>query len=182
MGSLVAAGGLDMTSVADKKSSLAGELPVSFLHHPFHFPLRLLRLDRLPLVIGLLALGKTDQHLGLAAHEIDLERDEREPFLRYLPGDLSDLFFMQQELARPERLVVCNVAMCIRADVRVEKVHLFIPDDGVAVRQVCEPQAQGLDLGALQRDAGLNGLLDEVVVVRLAVRSDRGVLFLFCHT
>jgi len=51
--------------VAEKKDVLAGDATVPFLHNAFHFPLRLLRLDRLALVIELLAFARPISALAL---------------------------------------------------------------------------------------------------------------------
>jgi len=45
----------------------------------------------------------------------------------------------------------------------LKQEHLVLLHQGVAVRQVREPQAQGFHLGAGERDPRLDGLLDEVV-------------------
>ena len=158
-----------------------GELPVPFPHDAIYFAFGLLFLDRIPFVKGLLAFCEADQHLGLAAHEIDLERDEREALLRHFPGELADLFLMQQKLSRAERVVVRQIALGIVADVPVQQEHLLVLHNGVAVGQVCKPQAQGFHFRAQKRDPRFNGLFDEVVVVRLAVRSNCGIVFFFSH-
>jgi len=157
------------------------ELAVPLSHDAVYFPFGFFFLDRVPFVKGLLAFCEADQHLGPAANEIDLERDERETLLRHFPGKLADLFLMQQELARPERVVVRQIALGIVADVPVQQEHLLVLHDGVAVGQVREPQAQGLHFRADKGDPRFNSLFDEVVVVRFAVRGYCAIFFFFSH-
>ena len=76
---------------------------------------------------------------------------------------------MQQQLARPARLVIEAVGLQIFGDIGVEE-----PDLAALLARIALPDrrlaaAQRLHLGAGQRDAGLEGLADLVVEARLAV-------------
>src|SRR6185436_9705088 len=79
---------------------------------------------------------------------------------------------MEEELPRPERLVVRAVALSVRADVEPEEPGLGPLDLGVRLLQVRAAVAQGLHLGPLEHEAGLVGLEDLEVVMRPAVRRD----------
>ncbi len=157
------------------------DLPASLFYHAFHFTLRLFFLDGLALVKCLLAFCQADHDLGLAADKVYLERNKGIAFLGDLADELADLFFMKQEFACPERLVVHNVAVGIGADAGVEQKHLAVLDNGVTVRQVREAQSQRLYLRALERHSRFKGLFNEVIVVCLAVCGDRGICFILCH-
>ena len=70
-------------------------------------------------------------------------------------------------------IVIDIAAMAVGIDVDVEQPHLALLDARKAVAQVGLALADPLDLGAEQRDAGLEGFEDVVVVKRLAVVGDR---------
>ena len=128
--------------------------------------------DRLPLVVGLLASRQGDLHLGAAVLEVQRQRDEREPLLAHLRLDLVDLGAVQQQLAPAADLVVGPGPLGVRRDVHLVQEHLTVLDLGEAVDERRPAGAQRLDLGALEDDAGLVGVLDVVVVARLLVLRD----------
>ena len=155
-------------------------LSVSLFYSTLHFPLGFFFFDRFPLIIGFFAFRKPDQHFGFAPNEIDLERDEGKSFLRDLADQPADLFFMQKQFPGPKRLMVHDIAERIRAYGRIEKKHLVVLYNGVAVGKIRETLAQGFDLGALKRNARLEGLFNKIVVICFAVgRNSRiGLYFL----
>ena len=71
---------------------------------------------------------------------------------------------MQQQLAPAQRLVVETVGVGVGADVGVDQENLAAVYAGIAVLQVHPSLAAGLDLAALQLDAGLIGIEDFVLV------------------
>src|SRR5271166_3619394 len=80
---------------------------------------------------------------------------------------------MEQQLART-RLGMTELARRgIGADVDALQRGLAIFDAHVSVAQVRAMRSQRLHLGAQQREAGLEGLLDEEVVARLAIIDDQ---------
>ena len=80
---------------------------------------------------------------------------------------------MQQQLPVPFRLMVLQVAMRVRRDVRVEEKGLAVFEDDVGVFDVRFPVPQRFDLGARQGHARLGLLQDEVVMKGLFVRRDQ---------
>src|SRR5258707_13449348 len=85
-----------MTSARPRRSAIAALLPA---------PIALLL--GLALVMQFLALGDGEQQLGAAAFiEIELERDQRHPLAVDRAQQFVDLLSMQQQLARPFRLVI----------------------------------------------------------------------------
>src|SRR5271166_2963524 len=80
---------------------------------------------------------------------------------------------MHQEFARAGFLVAELTGGSVGADVHALEERLAVLDARVAVAEVCAMRAQRLDLGAGEREAGLEGLLDKEVVARLAVVNDQ---------
>src|SRR5579872_2935564 len=79
---------------------------------------------------------------------------------------------MQQQLARTSLRVTELAGRRIGADVDALQRRLAILDAHVGVAQVGFMRAQRLDLGADQRETGLEGFLDKEIVARLLVVDD----------
>src|SRR5574338_482391 len=79
-------------------------------------PLRLTPLQIFPLVVLLLAPAQRQADLGLAAREVDLERDECQPLLLDRADQPLDLAPVQQELARAHGRVVPAIALFVGRD------------------------------------------------------------------
>src|SRR4051812_28151899 len=137
--------------------------------------------ERLPLVVGALAASESDLHLRLAVLEVERQRHERQAALLRLPDELRDLGAVQQQLARATRLVVGPRALVVLRDVRVVQPHLAVADAGVGVDERGPPGAQRLDLGAGQDQAGLEQVLEVVVVPGLLVLRDQLAAALLSH-
>ena len=71
-------------------------------------------LDRLALVVFLLALGEADGHLHAAVLEVHPNGHEGHALLDRLANQLANLVPVQQQLARSQRLVVGVTAMAVR--------------------------------------------------------------------
>src|SRR5215213_4060175 len=147
--------GLSLSSVAQQPRALA--LPVAVL-------------DGLALVMRLLAGDQGDLDLGAAARvEIDLQWHDGAALALDGAYELVDLGAMQQELARPARLVIEPVARGVDRDVGIDQPGLAALFRHVGFSDRAAAAAQRFHLGAGQCEPGLEGLLDEVVVPRLAV-------------
>src|SRR3546814_12414938 len=97
------------TSAAIPEQAPLFALPVAFL-------------DRLALVVGLLALGERQFDLGAAARvEIDRQRHQRHPLAGDSAVQLVDLAFVEKQLARALGLVVEAVAVAELGDDRVSE-------------------------------------------------------------
>src|SRR5437868_4026576 len=98
------------SSVTDSSSPLpegeGSKSMATILHRLADFFRRLRLLLRLALVVQLLAAGDADLHLGAPLLEVQPQRDERVALLGSLAGELGDLALVQEQLARPLRLVV----------------------------------------------------------------------------
>src|SRR5829696_8945334 len=77
---------------------------------------------------------------------------------------------MEQQLTNPERFMVPDVALIVRRDMHIVQQNLAVLYTCVALAQVSLAGSDRLDLGAGQRDAGLNRAQDLVFVVSPAVR------------
>src|SRR5699024_4224212 len=85
------------------------------------------------LVPFLLAAGEADEHLGMRAEEVDLQRHDREALLARLARELLDLLLVQQQLALAAGGVVGPGALHVRGDVGVVHPHLAGVHVAVAV-------------------------------------------------
>ncbi len=66
----------------------------------------------------------------------------------------------------------------ILGDMSVHQPHLTVLRPGVGIFEVDSASPDGLDLGAGEYQASLKGILDMVIVIRLAVDGD----YLFAHS
>src|SRR5487761_1672040 len=82
-----------------------------------HLALRVSVGNRLALVIRLAPARDRQLQFRAPSLEIQPQRHERETLLLGLGHQLLDLIAMEQQLARPRRLVVEAVALCIGSDV-----------------------------------------------------------------
>ncbi len=80
---------------------------------------------------------------------------------------------MHQEFSRARFLVAELAGGSVGADVNAFEERLAVLDARVTVAQICAMRPQRLDLGAGEREAGLERLLDKEVVPRLAVVDDQ---------
>ena len=108
---------------------------------------------------------------------VHLERHERVAASLDGADQPVELGSIEQQLARADRIGNhVRRRRRQRGDMRAEQVCLRILDEYVRFLQLRAAGAQALDLPSLQRQAGLVGLLDEIVVPRLAVLGDRRVV------
>ena len=80
---------------------------------------------------------------------------------------------MHQEFSRARFLVAELPGGSVGADVHAFEKRLAVLDARVAVAQIGAMRPQRFDLGAGEREAGLERLLDKEVVARLAVIDDQ---------
>src|SRR6478736_3982684 len=135
----------------------------------------------MPLVVLLLAGRDRDLHLGAAVLEVERQRHDGAPALAGLVRDLLELGAVQEQLALAAGGVVVPRAVEVLGDVDVLEVELVAGEHREAVDQRRPPHPQRLDLGAGEHDAGLEGVVDEVVVSGLAVARDERPPLLLGH-
>ncbi len=84
---------------------------------------------------------------------------------------------MQEELARPVRLVVLAVALAVLGHVQADEPRLAVAHVRVRLLERRLSVSEGLHLGSGQHEAGLDAVEEVVVVPRSAVVDDQ----LFAH-
>ena len=110
------------------------------------------------------------------ALQVHFERDERVALFLDLGRQPQDFLFVHQELAGAFRLVVEPVSERIQRDVDAVRQQFAAFDPGETVLQLHAVLAAALHLGPDEHDARLAGLHNLVVVERLAVAGDDGVV------
>ena len=76
---------------------------------------------------------------------------------------------MEQELPRPQRVVVEAVSLVVGADVHADQKHLAVFNAAEAVLQVDLPLPQGLHFRSRQGDSRFVGFMNKIIVARFAV-------------
>src|SRR5689334_3200417 len=130
-------------------------------------------LDRLPFVVLLLALGKPDRELDPAILVMKIERGQRITGTLDLADQTIDLFPSQQQFPRTGGI---GTQMRRRrrqwTHVRADQHDLAVLDDDVRLLEIRPARPDRFDLPALERQPGLESLLDKIVVKRFAVFDD----------
>ena len=132
----------------------------------------------------LFPFGQPEFNLGKATlGEIDAERDECEPLLLRLAKKFIDLLTVEEQFPSTEGLMIHEVAVAVGADVAVVEKDLAAFHAGVTILEIHPPFSQRFHLRTPEHDAGLELILDEIVVVGLAICDDRffETVLLFPH-
>ena len=136
------------------------------------------------LVVILFTAAQTELDLASAVLiEIDRERYEGQALLGlYCAIELVDLFFVHQKSADAERVNIVPVALLVRRNMHTRHHKFtFAGDLGIALLDTDAALAYRLDLSTGEHDAGLEAILDKVVVVCFLVIRDY-FFALFCHS
>src|SRR4051794_14739059 len=141
-------------------------------HRPRRLAVVLPLPQRLPLVVVLLAARDGDLDLRAPVLEVQGQRHDRQAALAGRLGEPQDLVPVQEQLALATGLVVRPRPLGVLRDVHALEPRLPVVDAGEPVDKGRPPGAQGLDLGAGEHQAGLDDVLEVVVVPRLAVARD----------
>ena len=128
---------------------------------------------RRPLIMLLFAFGQPDFELDAAARVMQVERYERVSRALHAADEPADFRRVEKELARARRIGM-HVRRCSgeRRNVTAGEPDLGVVDDDVRFLELHAAGTYGLDLPALERDAGFIAFLDEIVVERLFVLYD----------
>src|SRR5215472_2028167 len=153
----------DSSSFSGSRNGLAG-LPVGGAT-----PLRL------PLVPGLFPLRQRDLTFYLPVLEIHSRGNQRVTTLLGLAQQLTQLFSVHQQFARPQRSVMRITGVLIGADVRVQQPELAVFHERIGVFEVGAAGANRFHLGSGQDHSRFQAIFEEVVVTGRPV--DRGVAF-----
>src|SRR5438445_1972969 len=152
-----------------------GEISSVAPHGPRDFAFGVALGDRLSLVVLLLATRESYLHLRVVARKVHAQRNERISLLAHLADQARDLLAVQQQLARPHRLVVHDVGLLVRRDMHVlqpRRVAAAV-DSYEPIAEVRGSVAHRFDLGPGELDPSLELLVYEVVVVSAPI--DRNV-------
>src|SRR6478752_2534485 len=148
--------------------ALAAALERAF-HLALHFPLRYVA----ALVALLLTARDGELDLDPAVLEVQPCRDERQALLAHRPVERVDLTPVEQELPRPNGLVVLAPALVVDRDLEAVQPRFAVAHVGIGLGHRRPPFAERLDLGAGQHDARLEPLQQLVFVARAAIFCDQ---------
>ncbi len=117
----------------------------------------------------LLAARQSQGDFHFPVFEVHPQRHQCHAALHRLADELPNLMGVQQQLARPKRLVVRVSAMAVRLDMDVVDEYLAVLDPRETVTQVGAALANGLHFGASKDQPGLERFENVVVVKRLPI-------------
>src|ERR1017187_10104530 len=123
------------------------------------------------LVPLLFALGQREFAFYAALAKVEPGGDKSEALLTGSTFELSNFVLVQQQLACAQRIVVHRVAMREGTDVRVQEKTFSVLQQPVGVLEVGLALANGLDLGAAERDSGLELVEQRIVVASRPVEG-----------
>ncbi len=141
--------------------------------------------ELLPLVIKVAALRQANANLDAASQEVNVERNQREALLLGTFSKLVKFAFVNEQLARPLRLVIHQVGLRVFVNVGSDQPQLPVANARVSFFDRNLRVANTLHFAADQRDPAFQLVDDVVLVPRFAVRTDvlrvwiDVVLFLF---
>src|SRR3546814_13475499 len=95
-----------------------------------------------------------------------LQRDQGDALALYRPEQLVEFTPVDQQSARAERLVIARAGLLVFRNMAVDQIEAAVLRSGVGFVEAYAALAQRLDLAAFQHDAGLDHLVDEVIVPR----------------
>ena len=128
----------------------------------------------LPLVVEFAPFAQADGEFDPTAFEVNIQRDQGEPFGVELTPELVDLAAMGQQPAHPQRLMVEVAAgLFMAGNVHVVQLQLALADQAEAITQVGLAGADGFHLSSQQLNAGFQGFHDFVLVPGLPVVSQQ---------
>src|SRR5271169_1499515 len=129
------------------------------------------------LVVELFAPRQSKLDLGPATLvEIEFERYKRHALALDGADQLFDLTLVQQQLARPLRRMVEAIGLQIFGNIGIDQPDLAVAGVGIRFCDCRLALAQRFDLGAGQRDAGLEGLIDKIIEACFAIVGDNAEL------
>ena len=149
-------------------------LPSGLLHPPAQVALEIFLLDRLALVVELLA--RAQGHFDLdetAIIKINFGRHQNQATLGGITKDLLDLLLMEQKPPRTFGLLIKVTGLAVGFNIKVIQGQLAFGNPGKAVLEVDMPSPDGLDLPAFKLNAAFPAVGKGVIPERLLVGRDR---------
>lgn len=143
-----------------------------------------LLLQRVALVVQLLAAADAEIDLDAPVLEEHLQRHERQSLRLGLQLEVEDLLRVHEQLALALRLVVEPVAEAVARDVRPQEPELALQHGAVGPGERDLPLPARLHLGSRKDDTALDRLEYGIVVPGLSVLGEDGIElpFLSRHT
>src|SRR5262245_49499616 len=168
----LAPGVFDLQSSQISVTTIAGLLSLG-PQQPSALPLPAALLLGLALVMQLLAAGERKLELGAAlVVEIEPERHERHSLALDRAHEFVDLPAVQEKLAHALGRMVEAASLQVFRDIGVDEPDLAAPRIGIGFRDGRLAAAQRFNLGAGEREPGLERLADLIVEARLAIVGD----------
>ncbi len=129
-------------------------------------------LQGLALIDGVFPFAQRDLDFHYSSGEVDLERNQGEPFLLNIALEARQFSFVQKQSAWAGGLVVEDIAVVVGLNRHLQQLRLTLVD--VHIRFVDSDMSlpDRFHLCAAQRNPGLELFEDGVVPVRLAVGGD----------
>ena len=120
----------------------------------------------------LLAFAQAQKHLCPAFFEIHFKRHQGQAFLKGQGGETLDLAAVHEQFSRTLGLMIELVGLGVFGNVAADEPDfvVFYPSVGLFERDVAF--AQTLHLAADQRQAALQGIDDQEILVGLAILGD----------
>src|SRR6187402_657445 len=119
----------------------------------------------------LLTLGKRKFAFHLASSKIKTSWDESKPLLVRLNFKLAQLLFMKKETARTRSVVIHQVAVRERSNVRVQKKSLAVFKETVGILEVGLAFADGFDLSSLESHAAFELVEEKIIMTGRTIDS-----------
>lgn len=151
---------------------MANDPSISLLHGSFDVALGVALGHVVALVIELFALGDTYFRLDPGVLKIEGKGNQSVAVALHQHGQLCDLPLVHEQLAGAHGILIKNIALFIGAYVGAYQKQFAVFDRAIAVLEINGAHAQGFDLGSGKRNAGFIGVLDKIVMPRLAVDRD----------
>lgn len=152
--------------------------PRGFLHRLARLFVELALAGRFAFVVELLALHQGDFGLDVVALEVHRQGNDGEPFGFDPALQFVQLVFVQQQLARPFRLVVFAIAMAVVTDVDADQESLATAKLDETVLQLDFAAAGRLHFGAGQGHAGFEAVVDVIFMQGLPIAGNRAAVAL----
>ena len=133
-----------------------------------------------PFIEALFPLCDGQLDFGVWPFKVDGKGDQRQSLLLHLGQQFPDLLLLEQQLPRPDRIVVVDRPVFIGADMHPQQPDLTVFHQRVPVLQIGISFSQRLYLRPFQHNARFNRIKDVILMTGFTVGND-DALFLFSH-
>jgi len=144
---------------------------------PFHFSFDVALLERMSFIVGLFPLADAELDFQMPTGEVELQGNEREALFMNFLRELANLFFVREKFSNADGIVVMDVALFERTDMKVVQQQLAFLDRGIRILYVQFTFTNGFYLSASQHDADLDCFKHMIFVPRPPVGEDDFAIF-----